>query len=78
MNIHSPSVLQAFKLWWKNTKFLDHPKYASSRYKDDAARRDRELRSGNSRQGEDLPTCSANMFPRDRWCQWQEAPWPWS
>ncbi|XP_074577144.1 uncharacterized protein LOC141833567 isoform X2 [Curcuma longa] len=69
---------QAFKLWWKNTKFLDHPKYASSRYKDDAARRDRELRSGNSRQGEDLPTCSANMFPRDRWCQWQEAPWPWS
>ncbi|XP_042454634.1 uncharacterized protein LOC122038770 [Zingiber officinale] len=69
---------QAFKLWWKNTKFLDHPKYASSRYKDDAARRNRELHSGNSRQGEDLPNCSVNMFPRDRWCEWREAPWPWS
>ncbi|CAL9127371.1 unnamed protein product [Musa acuminata var. zebrina] len=69
---------QALKLWWKNVKFLDHPKYLNSRYRDDAVLRDRELLSQNAGQSKILPNCTSNMDFKGRWCVWSEAPWPWS
>ncbi|WOK97094.1 hypothetical protein Cni_G05802 [Canna indica] len=69
---------QALKLWWKNVKFLDHPKYLSSRYRDDAVLRNRELLTQSTGQSTNLPHCTSNMDLKDRWCVWREAPWPWS
>lgn len=37
--------IQALKLWLKNVKFLDHPRYVNPRYRDEALERDLELRT---------------------------------
>lgn len=36
---------EAFRLWLKNVRFLDHPKYLSLNYRDDALKRDLKIRS---------------------------------
>ncbi|KAG2631695.1 uncharacterized protein LOC120659348 [Panicum virgatum] len=36
---------EALRLWLKNVKFLDHPRYLSLNYRDEALKRDLELRS---------------------------------
>uniref|UniRef100_A0ACD5UYT1 Uncharacterized protein n=1 Tax=Avena sativa TaxID=4498 RepID=A0ACD5UYT1_AVESA len=39
---------EAFRLWLKNVRFLDHPRYLSLSYRDDALKRDHEIRSSCS------------------------------
>lgn len=66
--------LQAVELRWKKVTFLDHPKYANPKYRDDALKRDRDLccfREIN-RDGERMNAGSS------RWCVWRDAQWPWS
>ncbi|WVZ61910.1 hypothetical protein U9M48_011718 [Paspalum notatum var. saurae] len=41
-------ALKALRLWLKNVKFLDHPRYLNLSYRDEALKRDLELRSSCS------------------------------
>ena len=41
----SAAIVQALRLWLKNVKFLDHPRYLNLNYRDEALKRDLELRS---------------------------------
>ncbi|KAM1347221.1 hypothetical protein PS2_036177 [Malus domestica] len=75
----------AFKLWWKNVSFVQHPRYSNPAYREEALVRDRKLQccpavgfgedkwhlqlEGNG-QG-----CIANSG--DRFCTWRDAKWPW-
>lgn len=70
---------QALKLWWKNVRFLQHPKYINPMYRDDALIRDRKLCCsrciGKSK--------NQSIHARDedhkyRWFAWKDAQWPWS
>ncbi|RLM84624.1 uncharacterized protein C2845_PM04G02690 [Panicum miliaceum] len=42
------SPFMALRLWLKNVKFLDHPRYLNQSYRDEALKRDLELRSSCS------------------------------
>ena len=44
----SAAIVQALRLWLKNVKFLDHPRYLNLNYRDEALKRDLELRSSCS------------------------------
>lgn len=73
-------ILQAIKLWWKNVQFIQHPRYATPTYRDEALIRDRNLQCcGFSAERENKKDClSSEASPRDRWFRWIDAKWPWS
>ncbi|KAJ3669976.1 hypothetical protein LUZ60_010300 [Juncus effusus] len=56
---------QAVRLWIKNVKFLDHPKYFKPNYRDEALERDKKLSCGGQNG-------------KQRYCVWTDAKWPWS
>ncbi|CAM8925319.1 unnamed protein product [Rhodiola kirilowii] len=75
----------AFKLWWKNVRFIQHPRYSNSNYKEDALLRDKKLRccpvSNFGADKSDEPTNSSTVVNKDnndRPCVWTDAKWPWS
>lgn len=70
----------AIKLWWKNVKFIQHPRYAIPTYRDEALIRDRKLQCcGFSPQRGSNQDCLVDeASPRDRWFRWIDAKWPWS
>ncbi|KAM0851329.1 hypothetical protein ACQ4PT_052498 [Festuca glaucescens] len=45
---------EAFRLWLKNVRFLDHPRYLSLSYRDEALKRDLEIRSSCSFLGQKM------------------------
>uniref|UniRef100_A0A2P2K1G3 Uncharacterized protein n=2 Tax=Rhizophora mucronata TaxID=61149 RepID=A0A2P2K1G3_RHIMU len=77
----------AFKLWWQNVQFIQHPRYADPAYKNEALLRDQKLQC-----------CKAGAWDKDRPTQteghhlgnsaernhgihcfkWRDARWPWS
>ncbi|XP_044495023.1 uncharacterized protein LOC123217975 isoform X1 [Mangifera indica] len=77
----------AFKLWWKNVSFIQHPRYTNPEYRKEALIRDQKLqccpavRGNNDNylqvEGSDL-RYQANWNIRDRWFVWRDAKWPWS
>ncbi|KAI3428977.1 uncharacterized protein J3R85_008787 [Psidium guajava] len=74
---------QAFKLWWKNVSFIQHPRYANPTYREEAAERDRGLRcceafhldGMNNRTDLDSSSGKSHI---DRCFVWRDAKWPWS
>ncbi|XP_058728191.1 uncharacterized protein LOC131599972 [Vicia villosa] len=70
----------AIKLWWKNVQFIQHPRYATPMYRDEALIRDRTLQCcGFSALGENNKDgLLSEAKPRDRWFRWNDAKWPWS
>lgn len=77
----------AIKLWWKNVRFVQHPRYSIPTYKDEALMRDKKLQccglSDDNRQhlqqrGSDPGCCLAELSPQNRWFRWRDAKWPWS
>lgn len=85
--VHPPEYcfLQAIKLWWKNVRFVQHPRYATPTYKEEALIRDKKLQccgfSDDTRhlqeEGSDQ-VCLAEVSPRNRRFKWTDAEWPWS
>ncbi|KAL6647047.1 hypothetical protein ACP70R_014484 [Stipagrostis hirtigluma subsp. patula] len=81
---------EALRLWLKNVKFLDHPRYLNLGYRDQALKRDLEIRSSCSflqkpRSRSELATEISNHQDNKgdgnimkRWCVWKDAQWPWS
>lgn len=82
---------EAFRLWLKNVRFLDHPRYLSLSYREEALKRDLEIRSScsflrqkpkanigsSSTETIDERTETSNQSIRGRWCEWRDAQWPW-
>ncbi|XP_072950964.1 uncharacterized protein [Typha angustifolia] len=84
---------QAVRLWLKNVRFLDHPKFFNSNYRKEALMRDQELSRSCifSQNMEHLTSNSdgengklnhsngeSNGDNTGRWCVWRDAQWPWS
>ncbi|PQQ20446.1 uncharacterized protein Pyn_32727 [Prunus yedoensis var. nudiflora] len=78
----------AFKLWWKNVSFVQHPRYTNPAYRKEALERDEKLQCRRaasldkdkqhlqfegSGQG-----CMASRKSEARFCTWRDAKWPWS
>ncbi|XP_057433020.1 uncharacterized protein LOC130725847 [Lotus japonicus] len=75
----------AIKLWWKNVRFVQHPRYATPTYKEEALIRDKKLQccgfSDDTRhlqEGGSDQVCLAEVSPRNRRFKWTDAEWPWS
>lgn len=70
----------AIKLWWKNVKFIQHPRYAIPTYRDEALIRDRKLQccGFSPQRGSNQDYLADEASPRDRWFRWIDAKWPWS
>ncbi|KAK7365629.1 hypothetical protein VNO78_39269 [Psophocarpus tetragonolobus] len=75
----------AIKLWWKNVRFVQHPRYNIPTYKEEALIRDIKLQccglSDDNRhlqQIESDQVCLAEVSPKNRWFRWRDAKWPWS
>ncbi|KAK7331381.1 hypothetical protein VNO77_25604 [Canavalia gladiata] len=75
----------AIKLWWKNVTFVQHPKYNTPTYKEEALMRDEKLQccglndhNGLMQQTGSDQGCLADATPRNRWFRWRVAKWPWS
>nr|XP_043624442.1 uncharacterized protein LOC122596010 [Erigeron canadensis] len=64
----------ALKLWWKNVAFIQHPRYESSSYKEDAVARDRSL---GCCQTFATQINDQQQEVKDRWFRWRDAKWPW-
>ncbi|KAM5587650.1 hypothetical protein ABKV19_006201 [Rosa sericea] len=76
----------AFKLWWKNVAFVQHPRYTNPAYREEALVRnqklqccpaigldkDKHLRLEGSSQG-----CRVNKESEVRYIKWRDAKWPW-
>ncbi|CAJ2658653.1 unnamed protein product [Trifolium pratense] len=62
------------KLWWKNVKFIPHPKYTNLAYKDESLIREKKLQCCPfSRQRETNEDCLAGGTPKERWFRWIDA-----
>ncbi|XP_056174082.1 uncharacterized protein LOC115689202 [Syzygium oleosum] len=77
----------AFKLWWKNVSFIQHPRYTNPMYREEAAERDRGLRCCEAFHPDgmkDSPPTGTNSDSSsgkscvDRCFVWRDAKWPWS
>ncbi|KAJ4811362.1 DUF1365 family protein [Rhynchospora pubera] len=70
---------QALRLWMKNVKFLDHPKFLCPKYRDEALIRNQNLME---KRNTVILECDGEKSPRhnekQRWCVWTDAKWPWS
>jgi len=77
---------QALKLWWKNVRFVQHPRYNIPTYKEEALTRDRTLQccgfSDDNRhlqhRESDQNCCLDEVSSKNRWFRWRDAKWPWS
>ncbi|XP_027338796.1 uncharacterized protein LOC113852661 [Abrus precatorius] len=75
----------AIKLWWKNVCFVQHPKYNTPTYREEALVRDKKLQCCGlgddnrhlQQRGSDQG-CLDEGNPRNRWFRWRDAKWPWS
>ncbi|KAM1350754.1 hypothetical protein ACFXTH_004604 [Malus domestica] len=73
----------AFKLWWKNVSFVQHPRYSNPAYREEALVRDQKLQCCQAvGYGEDKPHlqpkgsrqgCIANGKSEARFCTWRDA-----
>ncbi|KAM1235184.1 hypothetical protein ACFX13_004770 [Malus domestica] len=73
----------AFKLWWKNVSFVQHPRYSNPAYREEALVRDQKLKCCQAvGYGEDKPHlqpkgsrqgCIANGKSEARFCTWRDA-----
>ncbi|KMS95891.1 hypothetical protein BVRB_004010 [Beta vulgaris subsp. vulgaris] len=69
----------AFKLWWNNIPFVQHPRYTNPAYREEAASRDKMI---NCCKAGDFKT--SGLCPRDdrnvttHQFSWTDAKWPWS
>ncbi|KAF7803157.1 DUF1365 family protein [Senna tora] len=79
----------ALKLWWKNVRFVQHPRYAiPPTYREEALIRDRKLQccgsmgfSGDHKHVQQRGTdqgFSYDINSSNRWFKWRDAKWPWS
>ncbi|XP_078163549.1 DUF1365 family protein [Carex rostrata] len=70
---------EALRLWMKNVKFLDHPKFLSPKYRDEALIRNQTLldKTNDANMKSDGERCPAYNMSH-RWCAWTDAKWPWS
>ncbi|XP_030551964.2 LOW QUALITY PROTEIN: uncharacterized protein LOC115756371 [Rhodamnia argentea] len=77
----------AFKLWWKNVSFIQHPRNTNPRYREEAAERDRGLRCceafhldgmKDSAPNRTVSDSSSGKSHIDRCFVWRDAKWPWS
>ncbi|KAF8028401.1 hypothetical protein BT93_E1111 [Corymbia citriodora subsp. variegata] len=76
----------AFKLWWKNVSFIQHPRYSNPGYREEAAERDRGLQcckafhldgmKDSPPTGADTDSSSGKSRV-DRCFVWRDAKWPW-
>nr|AAO42861.1 At1g30130 [Arabidopsis thaliana]BAE99550.1 hypothetical protein [Arabidopsis thaliana] len=76
----------ALQLWWKSVPFIQHPRYSNPSYREEAAKRDQELRcpgldgsdsdKTNKFDGLKGDGCSSS-FGGCRFA-WRDANWPWS
>lgn len=75
----------ALKLWWKNVPFIEHPRYHSPAYRDEALLRDRKLQccgssepnKGSHQQVNGIGTHEAELDVNNRCFTWRDAKWPW-
>ncbi|KAK2965283.1 hypothetical protein RJ640_004152 [Escallonia rubra] len=77
----------ALKLWWKNVTFIQHPRYHSAAYKEEAVVHDRGLHCCQALAG-DAQNClqvegsgsdvGSTKSGRDRGFTWRDAKWPWN
>ncbi|XP_078437351.1 DUF1365 family protein isoform X2 [Wolffia australiana] len=58
---------EAVKLWWKDVRFIQHPRYSNPEYREEARRRDQKL---------SCPLIGVKGGG-SRWFLWKEAAWPW-
>ncbi|KAF1890885.1 hypothetical protein Lal_00037456, partial [Lupinus albus] len=75
----------ALKLWWKNVHFVQHPRYTTPAYRDEAITRDQKLQccgmsddNRNLQQRGRNQSCLAENGSRNRLFRWRDAKWPWS
>lgn len=77
---------QALKLWWKNVKFIQHPRYLYPNYRNEALLRNRILRCCQATEDNDSSRIKIDRSQShglsggdtiDRWCVWRDARWPW-
>ncbi|OVA13246.1 Protein of unknown function DUF1365 [Macleaya cordata] len=78
---------QALKLWWKNVRFVQHPRYMNPTYRDEASMRNRKLQccpmvvqdeNNHLKFDESYSPLVGENGSRDRWCVWRDAQWPWA
>ncbi|XP_061352456.1 uncharacterized protein LOC133297350 [Gastrolobium bilobum] len=75
----------AVKLWWKNVRFVQHPRYSIPTYREEALVRDQKLQCCGlsddnvhlQQKGSDQG-CLAEISSSNRWFRWRDAKWPWS
>ncbi|XP_031376635.1 uncharacterized protein LOC116192273 isoform X2 [Punica granatum] len=72
----------AFKLWWKNVSFIQHPRYSNTAYREEASIRDRELNCSqavnNLQDDGNYCTYMSSKNGAGRSFAWRDAKWPWS
>ncbi|KAJ9135850.1 hypothetical protein P3X46_032978 [Hevea brasiliensis] len=76
----------ALKLWWKNVPYIQHPRYSSPKYREEAMARDQKLQCSQA------PVRDKDKYlPHDGFCpgnfsdgnyierqfKWRDAKWPW-
>ncbi|KAF5738320.1 hypothetical protein HS088_TW13G01216 [Tripterygium wilfordii] len=75
----------AFKLWWNNVAFIQHPRYTNTAYREEAFARDRDLKCCQAFSGEKDQHlqakcdtgCLADGSVWNRQFRWRDANWPW-
>ncbi|CAI9108933.1 OLC1v1008643C1 [Oldenlandia corymbosa var. corymbosa] len=76
----------AFRLWWKGVSFIQHPRYHSPNYREEALLRDSQLQNkmafGRNEDGhlQAEGSSSSNVAEKSqnpRCCVWRDAKWPW-
>ncbi|XP_047165818.1 uncharacterized protein LOC124835014 [Vigna umbellata] len=75
----------AIKLWWKNVRFVQHPRYNNPAYKEEALTRDKTLQccgfsdaNRHLQPRESDQSCLDEVRSLNRCFRWRDAKWPWS
>lgn len=70
----------ALKLWWKNVRFVQHPRYTIPTYREESLIRDQKLQCCGKMgfNGEDKYMQQQHSVSSNRWFKWRDAKWPWS
>ncbi|CAN0921614.1 hypothetical protein LINGRAHAP2_LOCUS32687 [Linum grandiflorum] len=63
----------ALQLWWKNVKFIQHPRYSNPNYREEAVMRNEKLQCG----GLGCLQTQGPSFTARRYLKWRDAKWPW-
>ncbi|XP_027102328.1 uncharacterized protein [Coffea arabica] len=76
----------AVKLWWKGVPFIQHPRYQSPKYREEALLRDEKLQCcpslGSNKDSNQTIEASklsrvAEISSKSRCFTWRDAKWPW-